>query len=197
MRQFILQLLLLVYSVVMYGQDILDFRMLDVYKGKVKSIIVTSPETMQSEARFSPNGKIEYMKNATFSVKYDWKSNEELKLNISVAHESHSFYIYINEYRKDYYDYDMGENNCKIWYRKNGSLDRKETTMNGNKMYSTYYYNNDSDLYPYKIENRMGTQSQTIFVNVEKCDSKGNAIEFTNSCNGFTIQQKRSITYYE
>lgn len=69
--------------------------------------------------------------------------------------------------------------------------------MNGNKMYSTYYYNNDSDLYPYKIENRMGTQSQTIFVNVEKYDSKGNAIEFTNSCNGITIQQKRLITYYE
>lgn len=31
------------------------------------------------------------MRNATFSVEYDWKSNEELKLTISNIQESQSF----------------------------------------------------------------------------------------------------------
>lgn len=197
MKRIILQMLLLLCSIVVHGQDILDSRMCDTFKGKVKSITITSPEMMQSEVLFFPDGKIKFMKNASLCVEYEWKSNDELKLNIRSAQGSEDLYIYINEYRKDCYEYDMGEGNVKIWFRENGSLDRKETTINGNKMYSTYYYNNDSDLYPYKIENRMGTQYQTIFVNVEKYDSKGNAIEFTNSCNGITIQQKRLITYYE
>lgn len=74
---------------------------------------MTSPETMQSEAEFSPDRKIKYMKNATFKVDYEWNSDEELKLNISNTQETQSFYIYINEYRKDFYDYDMGETNMK------------------------------------------------------------------------------------
>lgn len=197
MKQIILQMLLLLSCIATYGQDILDFRMCDVYKGNVKSITITSPEMMQSETKFSPDGKITYMKNATFCVEYDWKSNEELKLTVSNTQGTQSFYIYINEYRKNFYDYDIGENNCKIWFRENGSIEKKEGTQNGNKMYSTYYYRSDSDLYPYKIENRMGMQVQTIFVSVDKCDSKGNAIEFTTSCNGITIQQKRIISYYE
>lgn len=197
MKQIILQILLLLSCIATYGQDILDFRMCDVYKGNVKSITITSPKMMQSETKFSPDGKITYMKNATFCVEYDWKSNEELKLTVSNTQGTQSFYIYINEYRKNFYDYDIGENNCKIWFRENGSIEKKEGTQNGNKMYSTYYYRSDSDLYPYKIENRMGMQVQTIFVSVDKCDSKGNAIEFTTSCNCITIQQKRIISYYE
>lgn len=197
MKQIILQMLLLLSCIATYGQDILDFRMCDVYKGNVKSITIISPEMMQSETKFSPDGKITYMKNATFCVEYDWKSNEELKLTVSNTQGTQSFYIYINEYRKNFYDYDIGENNCKIWFRENGSIEKKEGTLNGNNMYSTYYYRSDSDLYPYKIENRMGMQVQTIFVSVDKCDSKGNAIEFTTSCNGSTIQQKRIISYYE
>lgn len=43
----------------------------------------------------------------------------------------------------------------------------------------------------------MGTQSQVIFVNVDKYDSEGNAVVFSQSCNGITIQQKRIISYYK
>lgn len=197
MKQIYFQLIFLLCGIAAYGQDVLDFRMCDVYRGKVKSIVVTSPEAMQSEVEFSVDGKIRYMKNATFKVDYEWNSDEELKLNISNTQGTQSFYIYINEYRKDFYDYDMGEANMKIWFRDNGSLDKKEMTQNGNKMTSTYYYNNDSELYPYKIENRMGTQTQVVFINVEKCDSEGNAIVFSQSCNGITIQQKRIISYYK
>lgn len=197
MKQIYLQLLFLLCGITAYGQDILDFRMCDVYNGKVKSIVVTSPEMMQSEIEFSLDGKTKYMKNSTFQIDYEWKSDEELKLNIRNSQESQNYYIYINEYRKDYYDYDLGEMNMKIWFRNNGSLDKKEITQGGNKMISTYYYHNDSELYPYKIENRMGTQTQIVFINVEKCDSKGNAIVFSQTCNGITIRQEREISYYK
>lgn len=197
MKQFYLQLIFLLCSMTTCGQDLLDFRMCDVYKGKVKSIVVTSPENMQSEMKFSVDGKIKSMKNPMFQIDYEWNSDNELKLNVSNSQEAQSFYIYINEYRKDYYDFDMGEGNVKIWFRDNGSHDKKEITQNGNKMVSTYYYHNDSDLYPYKIENKMGTQTQVIFVCIEKKDSEGNAVVFTQSCNGFTVQVKRKITYYD
>lgn len=197
MKQIYLQLFFLLCGVTAYGQDILDFRMCDVYKGHVKSIIVTFPETMQSETRFAFDGKIKYMKNSTFQVDYEWNSDEELKLNIKSTQELQSFYIYINEYQTDYYDYDIGEVNVKTWFRANGSLDRKEVTQSGNKMISTYFYHNEAELFPYKIENRIGAQTQVIFINVEECDSKGNAIVFSQTCNGITIRQERKIIYYK
>lgn len=197
MKQIYLLLLFLLCGITTYGQDVLDFRMCDVYKGKVKSIVVTSPETMQSEAEFSIDGKIKSMRNSSFRVDYEWVNESELKLNIANSHESQNLYIYINEYRKDYYDYDIGEGNVKIWFKDNGSIDKKEMIQNENKMTSTYYYNNDSDLFPYKIENQSGTQKQVIFVNVEKLDSEGNAVIFSQTCNGITVQQKRKISYYK
>lgn len=197
MKQIYLQLIFLLCGIAAYGQDILDFRMCDVYRGKVKSIVVKSPKTMQSETEFSVDGRIKHMKNSMFEVDYEWNGDEELKLNINNSQETQSFYIYINEYQKDHYDYDIGEGNVKIWFRDNGSLDRKEMTQNGNKMASIYYYRNDSDLYPYKIENRMGTQTQAIFIDIEKYDSEGNAVVFSQSYNGITIQQRRIINYYK
>lgn len=197
MKYYIITTCLFLISVVMCGQDILDSRMCDVYNGKVKAITTTSPEMMQSEMKFSPNGKISSLKNATISVEYDWISNEELKLKFSSTQGVEYFYIYINEYRKDFYDFDVGENNRKIWFRENGSIDKDEVTINGNKKYTTYHYRSTTDLYPYKIEIRMGEQLQTIYVNIDRCDSMGNVIEFTYSCNGITIQGKRVITYYE
>ncbi len=197
MKQIYFAVIFLLCGITAYSQDILDFRMCDVYKGHVKSIIVTSPETMQFEAEFSFNGKIKYMKNLTYQVDYEWNSDEELRLNVRNSQELHFFYIYINEYRKDYYDYDIGEVNVKIWFRANGSLDRKEVTQSGNKMIATYFYHNESELYPYKIQNRVGTQTQVIFVNVEECDSKGNATVFSQTCNGITMRQKRKISYYK
>ena len=141
MKQIYLQLIFLLCGMAAYGQDVLDFRMCDVYKGKVKSIVVTSPETMQSEAEFSVDGKIKQMKNSVFQVDYEWNSDEELKLTLSNSQETQSFYIYINEYREGHYNYDMGETNVKVWFRENGSLDKKEMTQNGNKIISTRWLN--------------------------------------------------------
>lgn len=195
MKHLLILAIFLLCDIAMYGQDILDFRMCDVYKGKVKSIVVTSPEQM--EAEFTIDGKIKHMKNSMFNVDYEWTSDEELKLIISNSHESQTFYIYINDYRKDYYEYEMGEGNMKIWFRDNGSLEKKELTQNGNKIKTTYYYHSDTEMYPYKIETRMGTQTQVIYVNVEKYDSEGNAIVVSQSCNGITVRQKRTIYYYK
>ena len=197
MKQICFQLVFLLCGLTAYGQDVLDFRMLDAYKGKVKSIVVTSPEQMQSEAEFSIDGKITRMKNSMFQVDYEWNGDEELKLIISNSNESQTFFIYINEYRKDYYEYEMGDSNMKIWFRDNGSLQRKELTQNGNIVAVVYYYNSDTDLYPYKIVSTTGTQSQVNYINVEKCDSEGNAIVFTQACNGVSMQIKRNISYYK
>ena len=87
MKHLLILATFLLCDIAMYGQDILDFRMCDVYKGKVKSIVVTSPEQM--EAEFTIDGKIKHMKNSMFNVDYEWTSDEELKLIISNSHESH------------------------------------------------------------------------------------------------------------
>ena len=96
MKRIILQMLLLLCSIVVHGQDILDFRMCDAFKGKVKSITITSPEMMQSEALFFPDGKIKFLKNASLCVEYEWKSDDELKLNIRTPQGSEDFYISSN-----------------------------------------------------------------------------------------------------
>lgn len=184
-------------STLVFGQDILDFRMCDVYNGKVKSIVVSSPEQMQFEAEFTVDGKIKHMKNPMFNVDYDWIGDDELKIIMSNGQESQTFYLYINEYKKDYYEYEMGDSIMKIWFRQNGSIDKKELTQNGNKLTINYYYHSDSDLYPYKTESRMGTQLQTIYITVDKYDLQGNAIVISQSSNGITVQQKRTIKYYK
>lgn len=196
MKRIWFNLICLLCSISIYGQDILDFRMCDAYNGKVKSIVVTSPEMMQSVCEFSADGKIKHCKNNEIEVDYEWNGDEELKLIVSNSQETQTLYMYINAYRKDYYEYDLGEGNCKIWFRANGSVEKKIMSQNGITASSTYYYHNDSDLYPYKIENRMGTQSQVIYVNVEECDSMGNAIVVSQTCNGITVKQERTITYY-
>lgn len=196
MKKIFLHLFYLLLSIAVHGQDILDFRMCDVYKGKVKSIVITSPEMMRSEIEFFIDGRIKSMKNQVYEVIYEWKGDKELKLIVSTSGENKIFYIYINEYKNKFYDYDVGEGNVKIWFRDNGSIDRKEATQNGMQMTSTYYYRDSLDLYPYKIENIMGAQTQTVFINNESFDTHGNVIVFTQSCNGATVRQERTITYY-
>lgn len=197
MKQFLVITFLWLCSVATYCQGILDYRMCDVYMGKVKSIVVTSPETMSSETEFHIDGKIKSMKNSMCQIDYEWKGEEEIKFTASNSMGAETFYICINEYQKGYYDFDIGEGNMKIWFRENGSIDKKEVTENGNKMITTYFYHSDSEMYPYKIENRMGTQSQVVYIKIEKCDSEGNAIVFTQSCNGMSMQIKRNITYFK
>ena len=196
MRRFFSLCVFLVCGIVAYGQDILDFRMCDVFNGKVKSIIQTSPEMIQNEVEFMIDGRVRHYKNKMFEVNYEWISDEELKLEVTTSQGSQIVYMYINEYRKEYYDIDFAESNCKIWFRDNGGIDRKEMRQNGVKATQTYYYHSDSDLYPYKIESIMGTQSQVIYINVEKYDSKGNAIIYSQTSNGVTFQCKRIKTYY-
>ena len=196
MKKCLIVTFLMLLSTLVFGQDILDFRMCDVFNGKVKSISVTSPEQMQSEIEFTVDGKIKHMKNPMFNVDYDWIGDDELKIIMSNGQESESFYIYINEYREDYYEYEMGESTMRIWFRHNGSINKKELTQNGNVMEMNYDYHSDSDLYPYKTETRMGAQSQTIYMKVDKYDSRGNAIVCSQSSNGITIQLERTIKYY-
>ena len=197
MKKYFIISFLLVCNIVAYGQDILDFRMCDVNKGKVKSIVVTSPEMMQSETDFHPDGKIKSMKNPMCQIEYTWNGEDEIKLIASNSMGAETFYIYINEYQKGYYDFDMGECNIKIWFRENGTIEKKEMTENEKKMTTTYFYRNDSEIYPYKIENRMGEQSQVIDINVNEYDEEGNATVFTKSCNGISMQIKRNISYYK
>ena len=102
MRRFFSLCVFLVCGIVAYGQDILDFRMCDVFNGKVKSIIQTSPEMIQNEVEFMIDGRVRHYKNKMFEVNYEWISDEELKLEVTTSQGSQIVYMYIDEYRKEY-----------------------------------------------------------------------------------------------
>lgn len=187
---------LMMLNTLVFGQDMLDFRMCDVFNGNVKSIVVTSPEQMKYEAEFAVDGRIKHFKNSMFNCAYDWIGDDELKIIMSREQESQTFYVYINEYSKDYCEFEMGDCTMKIWFRDNGSIEKKEMSQNEQLFETKYCYYSDSDLYPYKIENRMAGQSQTIYITVLKYDSNGNAVVISESSNGITIKVKRKIKYY-
>lgn len=63
-------------------------------------------------------------------------------------------------------------------------------------MKCTYSYKNADDDFPYKIEQELGMQKQTLFVQIIKRDFLNNVIEFTQTSNGQTIKCVREIIYY-
>lgn len=178
------------------GQDILDFRMNDVFFGNVKSVEVTEPEMAYNVSFYSEDGKITRMQNNLMRIDYEW-NGDEIKCTLYIDDEQKgTAYMYINEYRKDYYDYEAAEKNVKVWFKENGGINKIEQSMNGDTLTTKYYRRNELDVYPYKLESIMGTQNQTIYINVEKYDDHGNAIVYTNTCNDVTVRFKRNIEYY-
>lgn len=179
------------------AQNIINFKMCDVYYGKVKTIKVIQPEQMAAVAEFSEEGLITSYETGGYKYIYEWIDKEEAKCSLTSGDVTlQSAFIYINNYTDEYYDFDAGAINMKLWFNKYGKLDHGLISQNNQCMKCTYNYKNADDDFPYKIEQELGMQKQTLFVQIIKRDSHNNVIEFTQTSNGQTIKCVREIIYY-
>lgn len=196
-RNFILLLFFLLNSLLGYSQELTP-NLCQVYYGKVKSITILEPEVLSgSYVEFNEDLKIKSQIQQGNKIAFDWLNEGEIKCELFINDSKvETAYMYINEFSDVFYDFDAGDSNYKVWFKDNGSISHSRISNNGNTMETQYYYKSDTEMFPYKIVNRMGSQSQTIYVKTLKFDSKGNAIEYTQTSNGQTIRTKRMIEYY-
>lgn len=180
-----------------YAQNLIHFKMCDVSNGKVKSIKIVEPQQCIQEWDFLENGRISSYEVNGYKFDYEWIGDKEAKCSLS--HEGafmQSDYMYINSFTNEFYDFDAGDINTKLWFNKNGCQDHSVITQNNQSLINTYYYENEDDDYPYKIETETGIFRQVTFIHVLKRDSLNNVIEYSVTCNGQTINYVRNISYY-
>lgn len=196
-KKFYLLLFFLVNSLIGNSQELTP-KMCQVYYGKVKSITVLEPQPLKgNKTEFYEDSKVKSIIQQGNIINFDWQDDGEVKCELfNNGNCIETAYLYVNELSETFYDYEAGNTFYNIWFNDNGTFSHSKITSNGNTIECQYYYKSEAEIIPYKIINRMGTQSQTIYVKVLKFDSKGNAVEFTQTSNGQTIKFKRVIEYY-
>ena len=196
-RMFLMSFLLVCF--LMGNSQELTNKMCFVYNGKVKSIKTIKPKEQNGFiTEFLESGKVKTVIQNDKTIELEWLNEEEVKCQlINNGNVLETEYIYVNEFSESYYDYEVGVMNYKVWFRGNGSISHMQISANGYTMEHRYFYNNETDLLPFKMVVQMGEQSQVTYITIDKFDSKGNAIKITQTINEQDFVIERGIEYYD
>ncbi len=176
----------------------LTARQMNIYFGNPQTVTATNSQgTITTE--FDRQGRILKMTQGNMRLVYDW-SDDNSKVVVS-SYTGDNFTdageINISEFTPERYIYNLGgQVDITVIFKSNGSLDKSIVTLQQDSMTQTYLYKNESDSYPYAIRQQNGTQEMTASISIDKTDSYGNAIEYTQNLFNNTDTTRLTIKYY-
>lgn len=176
----------------------LTARQMNIYFGNPQTVIATNSQgTITTE--FDRQGRILKMTQGNMRLVYDW-SDDNSKVVVS-SYTGDNFTdageINISEFTPERYIYNLGgQVDITVIFKSNGSLDKSIVTLQQDSMTQTYLYKNESDSYPYAIRQQNGAQEMTASISIDKTDSYGNAIEYTQNLFNNTDTTRLTIKYY-
>lgn len=174
-------------------------QMFNIYYGQPRTLIQSNsamPGTMTIE--FDRSGRVLSKSSGDGKMVYNWSSDGT---SVEVKAYNNGQYvgsgmIYIEQMTSEKYKYTADEASFEVTFRSNGSINKMTMSGGGQSMSTTYYYNNSTDAYPYKIVSAGGGQSMALSVTGIDKDAKGNCIKFTQSAQGQSVVSTNTISYY-
>lgn len=168
---------------------------MNIYFGSPKKVTVTNSQgTTMTE--FDRKGRVTSTKQGNMSVTYQW-SDDGTEVTLSMyqgANFQDHGHINVIENTPSRLKYDMGGIlTMDITFKKNKALDKVVMTNPQMSGTITYIYNQESDIYPYSIEQTAGNQVVKASVTINETDSYGNPIVFTQELMGNKDITKQTI----
>lgn len=194
---FVMILLFMMATLPMIAQE-LTARQMNLYFGHPKRVTKTNSQgTMVTE--FDRNGRVTCTRQGNISVTYEWnKLGDAVTLSMyQGANFQEGVHVQVEENSLSRLKYSM--DNAVLFdvlFKDNGTLNK---TVIGSAQMSaslTFIYESESDIFPSQIEQRRGDQSMIIDVVVIETDSYGNAIVYTQECQGQKDVIRLNIEYY-
>lgn len=171
---------------------------LNVYFGTPKKVTVTNSQGT-TVTEFDRSGRVIKAKQGNMSINYDWSDNgSEVTLSMyqGVNMKNH-VHIKIIENTPSKLKYDIdGVVQMDISFKNNGALDKMINTNPQMSGTMTYFYNQESDVFPYAIEQVAGNQSAKVSITIDETDSYGNPIVSTQEFMGNKEVTRLMIEYY-
>ncbi len=171
---------------------------LNVYFGTPKKVTMTNSQGT-TVTEFDRCGRVTKAKQGNMSINYDWSddgSEVTLSMYQGVNMQDHG-HIKIIENTPSRLKYDMGGMmTMDITFKKNGAMDKTIMTNPQMSATETYLYNNESDVFPYAIEQSAGNQSAKVSVTIDETDSYGNPTAYTQELMGNKDVTRLTIEYY-
>lgn len=171
---------------------------MNIYFGSPKRVSVTNSQGT-TVTEFDRNGRVTKAQQGNMSIKYDW-SEDGSEVTLSMyqgANLQNQGNIRIIENTPSKLKYDIGGMvTMDISFKNNGALDKVIMTNPQMSGTMTYFYNQESDVFPYAIEQAYGDQSAKVSVTIDETDSDGNAIVYTQELMGNKDVTRLTIEYY-
>lgn len=171
---------------------------LNVYFGTPKKVTMTNSQGT-TVTEFDRSGRVTKATQGNMSIDYDWSddgSEVTLSMYQGVNMQDHG-HIKIIENTHSKLKYEIGGMvMMDISFKNNGAMDNLIMTNPQMSATMTYFYDQESDVFPYAIEQVAGNQSAKVSVTIDETDSFGNAIVYTQELMGNKDVTRLTIEYY-
>lgn len=171
---------------------------MNIYFGQPKKVTVHNAQGV-IVTEFDRNGRIESISQGNMHTVYDWEEDgSEVTLTMLQGQNiKGSGVIKISELSKALYSYsDVGTMDVKVDFKNNGAISGAVMSNSQMEVTTKYYYKETDDIFPYAIEQSMGEQSVKVSVTIDRFDSVGNPVEFTQEMMGQKDVTRQTIEYY-
>lgn len=185
------------FSTIANAQNLTAAQM-NIYFGHPKKVTVSNSQGVVT-TEFDREGKITGISQGNMRMVYDWASDGK-NVTLSMYQGQNiqdSGNISITTLSKSLYKYTIGGVvEMSVVFKENGAVEKLNISNPQMSTTMTYFYHNSQDIYPYAIEQSMGDQAMKLAVTINKTDSYGNAIEYTQEAMGMKDVSHLAIEYY-
>ena len=185
-------------AISMVAQNLTAAQM-NIYFGHPKKVIQTNSQGT-TITEFDRDGRVMNVIQGNMRAVYKWHDAGK-KVTLSMYQGPNlqdSGVIVISEMTKNLYKYNMGGMaDVEVTFKENGAMLQTVMTNPQMSMAMKYLYRDEKDMYPYAVEQSMGDQSVKGVVTIDKTDSCGNAVEFSQEVMGQKAVTSLTIEYYK
>lgn len=176
----------------------LTARQMNIYFGTPKKVTMTNSQGT-TVTEFDPIDRVTKAQQGNMRINYEWSEDGSeviMSMYQGANYQDHG-HVKILENTSSRLKYEIGGMmTMDIVFKGNGALDKVVMTNPQMSGTMTYFYEKESDVYPYAIEQASGNQAVKASVTIDKTDSYGNAIVFTQEAMGNKDVTRLTIEYY-
>lgn len=147
---------------------------------------------------FDRDGRITSVIQGNMRMAYDWSADRD-SVTLSMYQGPNikdAGLIQISEFTKTAYKYRVSGLEYAVRFKENGTVISSVTSNSQMSMTTSYLYRDESDIFPYAMEQTMGDQAIRWTVTINQTDSCGNPTEFTQETIGMKNVTRFEIEYY-
>ena len=153
-------------------------------------------ETTGEVIIFDKEGRIKSFSLGGDEIRYSWNGQKITLTAYQNGNKLGEDYMTVTTNNDHEISILLPNGTLKETYRANGSEEQSILSSNGQSMVETCYYNSEEDKVPYKCTQSFEGQTEILMLSGYQLDSRGNWVRRTTKCNGQSMTEIRTITYF-